>query len=327
MSNSLTPEDLYQILNVKDDFLVPQVFLQRLQDKNQQIQVLSEIRARVDEIKDDIFLQYYQTRLANRKGLAQDYTPSVACDLLARLTYDDKPQDGCFLDICAGTGGITLAMLKIGYKHATCIELSKSPLPFLLCNLAIRNTSAQVYCADAVTEEIEAVYNVIPNKTAQYSTIEYTHYQPNERSLQAEDLLGFDAVVLNPPFSVKYNKQEHENDPRLQGFTLPPNKAYDFGFVIDAIHKVKAGGYVCAIVPPGCLYRKHAEEKIRRELVERGYLQAVIQLPRLLFENTDISTNILRIKKPAEHLTDTQLQTHTVKIVNASKHCTEIRAD
>lgn len=119
----------------------------------------------------------------------------------------------------------------------------------------------------------------------------------------------FDAIVSNPPYSVKWIGSDDPtliNDERFApaGVLAPKSKA-DFGFVLHALSYLSSKGRAAIVCFPGIFYRGGAEKKIRQYLVDNNYVETVISLAPNLFFGTTIAVNILVLSK---HKTDTTTQ-------------------
>ena len=119
----------------------------------------------------------------------------------------------------------------------------------------------------------------------------------------------FDAIVSNPPYSVKWIGSDDPtliNDERFApaGVLAPKSKA-DFAFVLHALSYLSAKGRAAIVCFPGIFYRGGAEQKIRQYLVDNNYVETVISLAPNLFFGTTIAVNILVLSK---HKTDTTTQ-------------------
>ena len=124
----------------------------------------------------------------------------------------------------------------------------------------------------------------------------------------------FDAIVSNPPYSVKWIGKDDPtliNDERFApaGVLAPKSKA-DFAFVLHALSYLSSKGRAAIVCFPGIFYRGGAEKKIRQYLVDNNYVETVISLAPNLFFGTTIAVNILVLSK---HKTDT-----TTQFINAS---------
>lgn len=119
----------------------------------------------------------------------------------------------------------------------------------------------------------------------------------------------FDAIVSNPPYSVKWIGSDDPtliNDDRFApaGVLAPKSKA-DFAFVLHSLSYLSSKGRAAIVCFPGIFYRGGAEQKIRKYLVENNYVETVISLAPNLFYGTSIAVNILVLSK---HKSDTSTQ-------------------
>lgn len=119
----------------------------------------------------------------------------------------------------------------------------------------------------------------------------------------------FDAIVSNPPYSVKWTGSDDPtliNDERFApaGVLAPKSKA-DFAFVLHALSYLSGKGRAAIVCFPGIFYRGGAEQKIRQYLVDNNYIETVISLAPNLFFGTTIAVNILVLSK---HKADTRVQ-------------------
>lgn len=114
------------------------------------------------------------------------------------------------------------------------------------------------------------------------------------------DLMLFDIVTANPPFSLdKWGHEDAEND-KFSRFRrgLPPKTKGDFAFILHMIETLKPKtGRMGVVVPHGVLFRGAAEGRIRKQLIDENLLDAVIGLPEKLFYGTGIPAAILMFKK------------------------------
>lgn len=119
----------------------------------------------------------------------------------------------------------------------------------------------------------------------------------------------FDAIVSNPPYSVKWIGKDDPtliNDERFApAGVLAPRKYADFAFVLHALSYLSSKGRAAIVCFPGIFYRGGAEQKIRQYLVDNNYVETVISLAPNLFFGTTIAVNILVLSK---HKTDTTTQ-------------------
>lgn len=110
---------------------------------------------------------------------------------------------------------------------------------------------------------------------------------------------NFDAVVMNPPYSQKYDARESLlTDPRFAPYKkLPPASKADFAFLLHGFYHLKETGTMGIVLPHGVLFRGGAEGIIRETLLKNGNIYAVIGLPSGIFFSTGIPTCIVILKK------------------------------
>ncbi|MGP1716754.1 MAG: type I restriction-modification system subunit M [Methylophilus sp.] len=133
----------------------------------------------------------------------------------------------------------------------------------------------------------------------------------NERN--PANKVEFDAIVANPPFSLRWEPtEEMSKDFRFANYGLAPKSAADFAFLLHGFHFLSESGVMAIILPHGVLFRGGAEERIRTKLLKDGHIDTVIGLPANLFYSTGIPVCILvlkRCKKPDD-----------VLFINAAEH-------
>jgi type I restriction enzyme M protein len=109
-------------------------------------------------------------------------------------------------------------------------------------------------------------------------------------------LTRFDAVIANPPFSLKsWGRASWSEDPFGRAdFGVPPEGFADLAFIEHMVASMKRGsGRVAVVMPHGALFRTGAERGIRRNIIQGGYLEAVIGLAENLFYGTTIPATVL----------------------------------
>lgn len=123
--------------------------------------------------------------------------------------------------------------------------------------------------------------------------------------------LYVDAVVSNPPYSQAWNPADKETDPRYAGYGLAPKGKADYAFLLHDLYHLKPDGIMTIVLPHGVLFRGGEEGEIRKNLIEKNKIDAIIGLPANIFYGTGIPTIIMVLK---------QKRTNTdVLIVDASK--------
>jgi len=125
--------------------------------------------------------------------------------------------------------------------------------------------------------------------------------------------IEFDAIVANPPFSLRWEPNDTlADDFRFKSYGLAPKSAADFAFLLHGFHFLGKEGTMAIILPHGVLFRGGAEERIRTKLLKDNNIDTVIGLPSNLFYSTGIPVCILVLKKCKKH--------DDVLFINASEH-------
>lgn len=111
----------------------------------------------------------------------------------------------------------------------------------------------------------------------------------------------FDAIVSNPPYSIKWAGDTNPvliNDPRFSpAGVLAPNSKADLAFTMHMLSWLSTSGTAAIVEFPGVLYRGGKEQKIRQYLIDNNFVDTVIQLPDNLFFGVSIATCIIVLKK------------------------------
>lgn len=110
------------------------------------------------------------------------------------------------------------------------------------------------------------------------------------------ELVRFDRVISNPPFSMDYTQSGMAFKERFKHFTPEKSKA-DLMFAQHMLAVLKPGGRMATVMPHGVLFRGGVEKDIRKWLIENDFLEAVIGLPAGLFYNTQIPACILVMRQ------------------------------
>jgi len=129
--------------------------------------------------------------------------------------------------------------------------------------------------------------------------------------------LYVDAVVSNPPYSQHWNPSDKELDARFKDYGIAPQSKADYAFLLHELHHLKPDGILTIVLPHGVLFRGDTDEnsdgegKIRRNLIEKNNIDAIIGLPANIFFGTGIPTLILVLKQHRDN--------DDVLIIDASK--------
>lgn len=241
--------------------------------------------------------EYLMTMYASNAGKSggEFFTPQEVGELLARITLMDKTEVNKVYDPCCGSGGLLLKFAKILGKENVKDGFYGQEVNLTTYNLARIN----MFLHDINYNK----FNIARGNTL----IDPKHWDDEP----------FDAIVSNPPYSIKWEGKSNPlliNDERFApaGILAPESKA-DLAFTMHMLSWLSAKGTAAIVEFPGVLYRGGAEGKIRKYLIDNNFVDTVIQLPSDLFFGTSIATCILVLKK---NKTD-----NSILFVDASEEC------
>jgi len=123
--------------------------------------------------------------------------------------------------------------------------------------------------------------------------------------VEGGELMRFDRVITNPPFSQNYTRDGILFPERFHyGWCPESGKKADLMFVQHMVSVLRPNGMVVTVMPHGVLFRGGAERDIRAGFIKDDLLEAVIGLPQNLFYGTGIPACILVLRargtKPAD---------------------------
>jgi len=224
------------------------------------------------------FLMTMYASSAGKSG-GEFFTPQEVGELLARIVIQDKTSVNKVYDPACGSGGLLLKFAKILGKKNVRDGFFGQEINLTTYNLARINMF---------------LHNINYNNfhIARGDTLIHPEHWDDE---------PFDAIVSNPPYSIKWAGKENPiliNDERFSpaGVLAPSSKA-DLAFTMHMLSWLSPKGTAAIVEFPGVLYRGGAEQKIRQYMIDNNFVDAVIQLPSDLFFGTSIATCILVLKK------------------------------
>lgn len=241
----------------------------------------SKNSAEGDDILGDAYeylMRHFATESGKSKG--QFYTPAEVSRILAKvigITFSNTTKQTTAYDPTCGSGSL---LLKVANEAGKAITLYGQEKETTTANLAHMN----MILHGAETAEIVAD-----------NTLTRPAYKEADGSLKR-----FDYVVANPPFSLKSwsNGVNIESD-EYNRFELgvPPEKNGDYAFLLHILQSLKANGKAAVVLPHGVLFRGNAEGEIRKNILKKGFIKAIIGLPVNLFYGTGIPACIILLDK------------------------------
>jgi len=215
---------------------------------------------------------------AGKKG-GEFYTPSEVVKLLVALL---KPHAGMRIyDPTAGSAGMLIQTRNYLIRH------DENPSNLSLFGQEM-NLNTWAICK--MNMFLHGVFNADIRKG---DTLR------DPQHIQYGELMTFDRVIANPPFSLKkWGKDEADNDAFGRfPYGTPPKDAGDLAFVQHMIASLNAEGVMGVVMPHGVLFRGSSEKEIRKGILEDDLLEAVIGLPPQLFYGTGIPASLLILNK------------------------------
>lgn len=245
-----------------------------------------------EDNENDLFGDAYEFLISNYaanagKSGGEFFTPQHVSKLIAQLAMHGQTSVNKIYDPAAGSGSLLLQAKKHFDAHIIEEGFFGQELNHTTYNLARMNMFLHNINYDKFNIQLG-------------DTLIEPHFLDDK---------PFDAIVSNPPYSVKWIGSDDPtliNDDRFApaGILAPKSKA-DFAFVLHALNYLSSKGRAAIVCFPGIFYRGGAEQKIRQYLVDNNYVETVISLAPNLFFGTTIAVNILVLSK---HKTDTTTQ-------------------
>lgn len=263
-----------------------------LNERNKSIKALINLFADLDMValqKSDVLGDAYeyligQFAMESGKKAGEFYTPRQVSEIMAQIAAKNSNIQSIY-DPTVGSGSL---LLTVG-KH-----LSKEVQKDLSYYGQEKNTATY-----NLTRMNLLLHGVRPEKMTVRNGDTLSHDWPEDPS-QANVGVQFDAVVMNPPYSLKdWNKAGLKvSDPRFEiAGTLPPDSKGDFAFLLHGLFHLGTNGTMAIVLPHGVLFRGGSEGDIRQRLLEKNQIDTIIGLPSGMFTNTGIPVIVMVLKK------------------------------
>ena len=244
---------------------------------------LNELDFALDQVEKDILgdaYEYLISQFASSAGkkAGEFYTPQEVSKILAKIVTTGKTKLKSVYDPTCGSGSLLLRVAKElpGKKSVSTYygqELNRTT--FNLCRMNM----------------------IIHGVRHDRLSIEQDDTLQNPMHMAKK----FEAIVANPPFSIQWNPDSPkiQNDERFDGYgKFAPSSKADFAFVQHMIYHLNDDkGIMATVLPHGVLFRGASEEHIRKHIIDKNWLDAVIGLPANIFYGAGIPTCILVVRK------------------------------
>ena len=246
----------------------------------------SNNRAADDDLIGDAY-EYLMRNFASQSGKSkgQFYTPAEVSRVMAKvvgISEDKRPQITIYDPTC-GSGSL---LLRARAEAQGDVSLEGQEFDNATIGMA----------------KMSMIIHGIPDaELLQGDTLN----NPQHR-IDDTQLMQFDYVVANPPFSKKgWMTSGKENDAfgrwgNMTGLPpVPPDGCGDYAFLLHIVRSLKSNGKAACILPHGVLFRGNTEADIRRYLIERHIISGIIGLPSNIFFGTGIPACLIIINKEA----------------------------
>lgn len=240
----------------------------------------------LSETDDDILgnaymfmIERFGTEAGKKAG--EFFSPRVLCKLVAQLAAPKAGDRIC--DPTCGSGGL-----------------------LLMAGAEVEKQGSNNYALYG-QEKTGSTYNLARMNMFLHgkdsARIEWGDTLNNPLLRTGDQLMKFDVVVANPPFSLDIKGDKSLESDKYNRFWrgLPPASKGDYAFITHMVETAKAKeGRVVVIVPHGVLFRGSSEGRIRTAFIQENILDAVIGLPAGLFQTTGIPVAILVFDRSRE---------------------------
>ena len=266
----------------------------------------SNIEVKEDQVPADIIGDAYEYMIGEFATMAGKkagsfFTPQQVSEVMARIV-DPKENDRVYDPTCGSGSLLIRAAKKGGLKKVQMYGQEKN-------NSSISMARMNMFIHDI-----------------QDANIKWGDTLANPQHLDGDgNLMKFDCIVANMPFSLDkwasgFNpggevSTDEETDKSKKGKAkdfkmeagldrfhrfdvgVPPASKGDWAFLLHMIASMSGNGRVAAVAPHGVLFRGASEGNIRKAIIEKNLIDAVIGLPENLFYGTSIPASIIVFRK------------------------------
>ncbi len=243
------------------------------------------------------YLVYMFAESAGKKG-GEFYTPRSVVRLMVRLV--DPKENQRIYDPCVGSGGMLIYARQYVKEHGgdennlSLFGQDSEPSAWVICkmNLILHGVMERAFIeeGDTLTEPLH---------------------------LDNDELMHFDRILSNPPFSLPYEKKELKLKERFNSYGYPPEKKKaDFLFALHMLASLRTNGIMATVMPHGVLFRSGGEYDIRKQLIDKDHIEAIIGLGPNLFFGTGIPACIIVMRREGEKPPERK---NKILIINADR--------
>ena len=271
LARSVSEDKSYLLSFIFDDLLSTEDDTERIRD----------LYGMIDSISEERIVKSFRYRENDRSGSrSNDYTDGCIESIAASILSFDKPND--VMDIGCGQG-VFLAEAK---RQEICSEYYGIEINQALANIA-KLKMLILGCDDSCVDNSDLF----------------------SKSFGLNEIKQYDRVFCHMPMAMELDKSQLVASGLLEEYDAARFSHRDSEWVfIKAMQRMtKPGGKCVAVVRNGLLFTEHGRQ-FRKELVEKGLLEAVILLPPNLLNNTAMPVALVVCSEGNE----------TVKMIDAS---------
>lgn len=229
---------------------------------------------------------------AGKKG-GEFYTPRSVVRMMVRLIKPELKHD--IYDPCCGSGGMLIAAKEYIDEHG---EDGRR------ANLFGQEFNGTVWSIAKMNMLLHGISTA--NLQNDDTLAEPQHVEGGE-------LMRFDRVLTNPPFSLPWGNTEKTADGKpawspkfadvrfTHGQVPLGAKKADLMFLQHMLAVTRDGGMVATVMPHGVLFRGGEEKTIRAGIIDADLLEAVIGVAPNLFYGTGIPACILVLRQQVQN--------------------------
>ena len=290
IASNQNPDDFENLFSSLD--LTNQALGKDLNTRSKNIKSLIALFADLNMValqKSDILGNAYEYLIGmfameSGKKAGEFYTPRQVSEVLAQVVASSGPIASIY-DPAVGSGSLLLTVKQ---------HLSQQAQKELMYYGQEKNTATY-----NLTRMNLLLHGVRPEKMTVRNADTLAQDWPEDPE-RPNEACQFDAIVMNPPYSLKNWNSEGltVSDPRFSFVgAMPPDSAGDYAFLLHGLYHLGQQGTMAIVLPHGVLFRGGAEGAIRKRLIDKNYIDAVIGLPSNLFTNTGIPVCVIVLKK------------------------------
>ena len=134
-------------------------------------------------------------------------------------------------------------------------------------------------------------------EVAKQNLVNFTGYAGD--TLKEPAFMGkkFDAIVANPPFSIKWEPPQEKDERFMDVPTIPTSSKADYAFILHILYMLSGNGTAAVLNFPGVLYRGGREGEIRKWIIQNNWIDKVVHIEGGYFEDTSICTSLIIFRK------------------------------